>query len=116
MKKRTRLEIIDSREKSKLLKATAKTLKLLRIANDLTTKELSRRSGFSSSYISEVESNIKSPSLEMLKILCETFNIERPVLTELVANEETNQNSYENPLQGYQKLLIKILEAYEKNT
>lgn len=77
-------------------------LKLLRIANDLNTKELASKIGVSSAYISEVESNIKKPSLDMLSKYSSALNVSRSTI--LYFDEENEKHGY-----GYQKLLLEIL-------
>lgn len=47
----------------------------LRKFNDMTIDELSEKSGFTSSYISQVERNLIEPSLSALSKICKVFNI-----------------------------------------
>lgn len=79
-------------------------LKLLRIANDMTTKELADKTGLSQSYISEVESNNKTPSLDALTKYSQALGISKSTI--LFFEEEKDKKKY-----GYQELLFKILEA-----
>lgn len=47
----------------------------LRKLNEMTIEELSEKSGFTASYISQVERNLIEPSLTALGKICKVFNI-----------------------------------------
>lgn len=83
-------------------------LKLLRIANDMTTRELSDATGLSQAYICEVESNNKTPSLDALAKYSSALGVSKSTI--LFFEEQENENKYE-----YQELLYKILEAMIKS-
>lgn len=50
-------------------------IRILRKEKGMTIDELSSRSGFTSSYISQVERNLIEPSLSALSKICKTLNI-----------------------------------------
>ena len=52
-----------------------KALRLIRIFNDLTRKELALRLGLSLSYISEIEAGVKRPSLKVIFAYAEYFEM-----------------------------------------
>jgi transcriptional regulator with XRE-family HTH domain len=52
-----------------------KALRLIRIFNDLTQKELAEKLDLSKSYISEIESGKKTPTLKLLSSYSELFDI-----------------------------------------
>ena len=78
-------------------------LKLLRIANNMSIKELSQKINVSSNYISEIESSKKSPSLETLAKYGEALNVSKSTI--LYFDEQGEKEGY-----NYQTLLLKILE------
>lgn len=78
-------------------------LKLIRIARELSIKDLSEKMGVSPAYISEVEANSKSPSLEMLARFSEALKINRSNI--LYFDEQGQKNGY-----NYQQLLYSILQ------
>lgn len=86
-------------------------LKLLRIAREMSSKELSIEMGVSQSYISEIESNKKKPSMEMLSKYSEALNVKKSTI--LYFNEMGEETGYK-----YKELLLNILEKMlqdEKN-
>lgn len=80
-------------------------LKLIRIANDMSTKNAAETTGISSTYISEVESGNKSPSISPLNSIANTYNIPA---SKILLFEET---AVEHQL-NYQQILKLILEYY----
>ncbi len=78
-------------------------LKLLRIAKNMSAKELATKMKVSSTYVSEVESNNKNPSLEMLSRYSEALNVSKSTI--LYFDEEGEKNGY-----NYQQLLLTILQ------
>lgn len=84
-------------------------LKLLRIANDMSVKELADKMEVSSTYITEVEANNKNPSLNTLAKFSEALGVSKSTI--LYFDEEGSKHDY-----NYQQLLLKILQAItEKN-
>lgn len=51
-------------------------IKKIRIEKNLTQEELSQKSGISESYISELENNLKMPTILTLCKLAETLEVE----------------------------------------
>jgi len=89
-------------------KGLGNVLKLLRIANEMSIKDLATKMAVSSTYISEVEANNKKPSLDMLTKYSEALNVNKSAI--LYFDEEGAKISYH-----YQKLLLKILEQIVKD-
>ncbi|MCL2047430.1 MAG: helix-turn-helix domain-containing protein [Defluviitaleaceae bacterium] len=81
----------------------SEVLRLLRISQDWTIKELSEKMKVSSSYISELEKGVKKPSLDILDKYSAAIGIDRSTI--LYFEEEGGKNDY-----GYQKLLLHMLE------
>ncbi|WP_233863701.1 helix-turn-helix transcriptional regulator [Paraburkholderia adhaesiva] len=52
-----------------------RALKLIRAFHQLSQTELAKRLGISNSYLSEIESGLKAPSVELLKQYSEIFKI-----------------------------------------
>lgn len=95
----------ERKDSSKL----GKVLRLLRIAQDLSVKELAEKMEISSTYICDVESSRKRPSLDMLKKYSDALNVETSTILYFVEqNEKTNYN--------YQELLLKILNLLTKDS
>jgi Predicted transcriptional regulator len=84
-------------------------LKLLRIANEMSTKDLATKMGVSSTYISEVEGNNKNPSLDMLSKYSEALNVSKSAI--MYFDEEGSKHGY-----AYKKLLLKILQELTKES
>lgn len=84
-------------------KGLGTVLQLLRIANNLSIKELAEKINTSSAYISEIEANKKKPSLELLSKYSEALGVSTSTI--LYFDEEGSQFGYK-----YQKLLLQILK------
>ena len=84
-------------------KGLGNVLKLLRIAREMTTKDLATKMEVSSTYISEVEANNKTPSLEMLAKYSEALGVSKSTI--VYFDEEGEKNGYH-----YQELLLEILK------
>ncbi len=83
-------------------------LRSLRIIRDLTVKELADKMELTSSYICDVESNRKRPSLDMLERYSNALEVNRSML--LFFDEEGKKNNY-----NHQKMLLNILQLLETN-
>jgi len=81
------------------------TLRIFRIANNFSTKEVAKSIGMSSTYVSEVESSHKNPSLETLKKFSSCFNVRVSTLMEISEQSEEHQ-------WNFQKTLLEILKIY----
>ena len=84
-------------------KGLGTVLQLLRIANNLSIKELAEKINTSSAYISEIEANKKKPSLELLSKYSEALGVSTSTI--LYFDEEGSQFGYK-----YKKLLFQILK------
>lgn len=82
-------------------------LRLLRIAHDLSRKELAQKTGLSQSYIGEIENNVRNPSLETIEKYSEALGI--PVSRILFFSEQSTGDKL-----NYQKTLLQILETIAK--
>ena len=82
-------------------------LRLLRIANDLSISELSKKTSISKSYITEIEKGKKNPSDDILRKYSSGLEIPEEVIKYFL-------NNYSNRQISYQKLLIKILNKISK--
>lgn len=83
-------------------------LRLLRIAKDMSIKDLATKMSVSSTYISEVEANNKNPSLDMLTKYSEALDVRRSTI--MYFDEEGEKYGY-----NHQQLLLEILEKITKN-
>lgn len=90
-----------SREK-KSYEGIGNVLKALRIANNYSVSELSNKMGIAATYICDMESNRRTPSLEMLEKYSQSLNISLSTL--LYFNEEGQKHQY-----NHQRLLFDIL-------
>ncbi len=68
-----------------------KALRLTRVFHDLSQKELAEKLGISKSYISEIESGKKTPTIELLNRYSEVFEI--PTSSILFFSESLNNDS-----------------------
>ncbi len=84
-----------------------KVLKLLRIVQDLSVKDLASRMQVSSSYISDVEAYRKNPSLDMLERYSIALGVKTSTL--LYFNEQGKNNGYD-----HKGLLLAILQRMIK--
>lgn len=78
-------------------------LRLLRIANDLSIKELSDKIDVSVSYIYEIEKGVKKPSLDIVGKYSEALNVSKSTI--MYFDEQATENSY-----NYQNMLLQILK------
>ncbi|QXE19977.1 helix-turn-helix domain-containing protein [Clostridium sp. 001] len=80
------------------MKLSAK-LRELRNTNNLTLKELSKKSGISVSFISDIENGRRNPSIETLKSLANALGISADEFL------KTDNNSKEKPIDKINKLV-----------
>lgn len=66
-------------------------LKMLRVFHDLSQKELAERLGIAPSYLSEIETNKKQPTLQLLEKYAREFKI--PVSSILFFAESMNDGT-----------------------
>ena len=88
-------------------KGLGNVLKLLRIAKELSIKDLATKMSVSSTYISEVEANNKNPSLDMLTKYSEALGVNKSTI--MYFDEEGEKIGY-----NYQHLLLEILKEITK--
>ena len=88
-------------------------VRVTRIANDFTTKDLSEKSQVSKSYINEIEKGKKNPSDNILNKLSEGFNLD---IEDLLLLDEYHDSLIrkKEKLEIYRMLLLKTLETYEE--
>ena len=80
-------------------------IRIFRIANDYSTKQVAQQCGISSTYVSEVENMHKKPSLKSLNVFSECFKVTTSTLMMICEqSEEDNWN--------FQKTLLEILKIY----
>lgn len=78
-------------------------LKLLRIAKEMSIKELASIMKVSSSYICEIESNVKKPSFNMISRYSQALGVSKSTI--MYFDERGGDLGY-----NYQLLLIEILQ------
>ena len=94
-------------KKTKDIDELCKILRLLRIAQDLSTKEVADKMHVRTSYITDVERGDRKPSLSTLDKYCEALNVSPNNL--FLWREEQKEKNY-----SYRKLLMKLLLAVEE--
>lgn len=79
-------------------------LRLLRVANDLSIKQLSEKTGISVSYITEIEKGLRTkPTIDILDKYSKALNVNKSTIMFF-------QESFEKEQYTYQNMLFKILE------
>jgi transcriptional regulator with XRE-family HTH domain len=68
----------------------SEALRLIRVFHDLTQKELAEKLGISKSYLSEIESGKKTPTLELLNRYSDFFDI--PASSIMFFSESLNKD------------------------
>lgn len=81
------------------------TIRIFRIANNYYAKQVAESCGVSSTYVSEVESSHKTPSLENLMVFAKCFKV--PVSTLLQIYEQSEEGNW-----SFQKTLFETLKIY----
>lgn len=85
-------------------KIICKVLRLLRISNDLTIKELSEKTGISVSYITDIEKGVKTrPSMDIIDKYSKALGISKSTI--IFFEEKYSEKNY-----SYQKMLLGMLE------
>lgn len=88
-------------------------LRLIRVYHDLSQSQLSSELGVSNSYLSEVESGKKSPSLDLLGKYSEKFDV--PVSSLLFFSETLDSGRVTDRLRvGVAKKVVSILKWVEQ--
>ena len=84
-------------------------LRLIRVFHDLNQKDLADRLGISNSYLSEIESGKKTPTLEVIEKYSEVFNM--PSSSILFFSENLNNGGkVEKTRKHISNKVIKILD------
>ncbi|MBN2396733.1 MAG: helix-turn-helix transcriptional regulator [Candidatus Atribacteria bacterium] len=83
-------------------------LRLIRIFHDLKAKELAEKLSISQSYLSEIENNKKTPSLELINKYSEVFNL-KPSTILFFSEQYDNLN-----LHGKEKFKSNIKKSVRK--
>lgn len=78
-------------------------LRLIRKVKEMSIRELAEKMDVSANYLSEIETNKKRPSLEVLTKYSEALGVRKSMI--LYFDEERAKNGYTN-----QKLLLEILQ------
>lgn len=79
-------------------------LRYIRICNDLSTHDIAHMVGISVAFVSAIETNKKTPSLERLNKFADCYNIETSKILYLVELEQKGKDRKE--------ILKEILEYY----
>lgn len=89
-------------------------LRVVRIANDISISEISKKADVSQTYLSELESNKrKNPSIYILHKLGLAYNLN---VSDLLDLDEYHESiiGLKDKLKVYQFLLLKVLELYKE--
>lgn len=79
-------------------------LRLLRISNDLSIKQLSELTGISVSYITEIEKGVRTrPSIDIIDKYSKALNVSKTTI--MFFQEEFDDKNY-----TYQKMLLEMLQ------
>lgn len=98
-----------------MTKNFGRILKKLRLAYGISQNELSKRVDLTSSCISQMESNIRTPSFETMQKLQKFFKCSYDVLfgqKEIYAPEVIN--SLEGLTEGQQKVIFSLIDEFKK--
>lgn len=90
------------------------TLRLLRIFNDYTMTEMAQKIGLSQSYLSELESGKKMPSLEIIEKYANVFEMKPSTLLLFSESLEKDEIENQDKKQRVAKAGMKLLKILEK--
>lgn len=89
-----------------------KALRLMRVFHDLSQKDLAEKLDISKSYLSEIESGKKQPTLPLLERYSQVFNV--PVSSIIFFSENIGENgekpSHKKLREAISSKVLKILE------
>lgn len=77
------------------------TLRKLRIDKGLTQNQVQKKAKITQTYLSQVENNIKEPSAEMLRKLCEYYGVPHQVV---IWNSLEEKDIPKNKLRAFKRL------------
>lgn len=84
-------------------------LRLIRVFHDLNQKDLADKLGISNSYLSEIESGKKTPTLEVIEKYSEVFNMPSSSILFFSENLDSGDKS-EKTKKSISNKVIKILD------
>ncbi|MCA9422172.1 MAG: helix-turn-helix transcriptional regulator [Nitrospira sp.] len=84
-------------------------LRLIRVFHDLNQKDLADKLGISNSYLSEIESGKKTPTLEVIEKYSEVFNMPSSSILFFSENLDSGEKS-EKTKKSISNKVIKILD------
>lgn len=87
------------------------TLKKLRMIYGFNAKEMSQQLSISASYLSEIENNRKTPTMDLLQKYSAVFDIK---LSSLLLFSEEYSNSTETGDQWLRKAISKLINNFSK--
>ncbi|MCA8909394.1 MAG: helix-turn-helix transcriptional regulator [Rhodospirillaceae bacterium] len=97
----------------------SEVLRYIRIFHGLSQIEMAQRLGISNSYLSELENNKKTPSLEIVKIYSDEFNIQPSTIlffSESIHNMTLEPLETKNLRINIGKNALKLLKFINDNT
>ena len=89
-----------------------KTLRFIRVFNNMKAVELSEKLSISRSYLSEIENDKKRPSLEIIKKYAEIFNTKPSAI--LFFSEQFDEDSINNNKTFKNKFKINVKKTIRK--
>ncbi len=89
-------------------------LRLIRIFNDYTTTEMAQLLGMSQSYVSELENNKKTPSLEIINKYAEIFEMKPSTLLMFSEGLDDEISADLNKKQKVARAGMKLMKILEK--
>ena len=90
----------------------SEVLRLLRVYNDLKAADLAEKLNLSASYISELESGKKTPSLEIINKYSNFFEVPSSSIFLMSESLDSNKKDLKHKIS---RALISILQGIEKN-
>ena len=92
----------------------AEALRLIRVFHDMKQQELAERLGLSKSYVSELESGKKVPSIEVIQKYSDTFDI--PASSILFFSESLEHPSPKRAKSAIAGKVLQFLQLVESRT
>ena len=92
----------------------SEALRLIRVFHDMKQRELAERLGISKSYLSEIESGKKTPSLELVNRYAEEFDLPASSIlffSESLADEDGKSSRVRNLIADKILSFLKIVES-----
>lgn len=96
----------------------SEALRLIRVFSDLKQKEVAKKLGLSKSYISEIESGLKTPTIDVIEKYSQAFEI--PISSIIFFSEQlskkTTEKEYEKARGFIAEKVIDFLKVVERKT